>query len=217
MSFSWWIYGIGFLAQALFSARLLVQWIHSERMRRVMTPELFWELSLLASFLMFVYGWLHDDFAIVLGQSVSYFIYIRNMQLQGTWSRLSRTLRGFLLLFPLLVLGYGFNNGEIDSARFFHNPAIPNWLLVWGSAGQLLFTFRFVYQWLLSERARHSHLPVGFWLISLAGSSMILLYAIWRRDPVLFIGQIFGFVVYGRNLWLYFLAKGRRIPDENRI
>lgn len=203
MNSPWWVYGIGFLAQILFSARLLVQWIHSERMRRVMTPELFWELSLAASFLMFLYGWLRDDFAIMLGQTLGYFIYIRNMQLQRTWYRLPRTLRSFFLFFPILVLTYGYNNGEMDTLRLFHNPNIPLWLVIWGSLAQVLFTFRFVYQWLLSERIKESHLPLGFWLLSLVGASMILIYAVLRRDPVLFLGQSFGFVVYGRNIWLH--------------
>ncbi len=198
-----WIYAVGFAAQILFSARLLVQWIASERMRRVMTPELFWQLSLLASLLMFVYGWLRDDFAIMLGQGIGYFIYIRNMQMQGSWQRLRRSLRIFLLLFPLLVLFYAYHNGRIDTLRLFHNPEIPFWLLVWGSVAQILFTFRFVYQWLLSEHRGHSHLPLGFWILSLTGSSMILIYAIFRLDPVLFLGQLFGFVVYGRNIILH--------------
>ena len=203
----WWIYLIGFLAQILFSARLLVQWIHSEKMRRVMTPEIFWQLSLLASFLMFVYGWLRDDFAIMLGQSIGYFIYIRNMQLQKSWYRLSRGLRLFLIISPILVLFYGFNNGEMDTVRLFHNQNIPLWLLIWGSIAQILFTFRFVYQWIVSERAKHSHLPIGFWVISLIGSFMILIYAIFRLDPVLFLGQLFGFVVYIRNIYLYLNEK----------
>ena len=63
------IYSIGFLAQLLFSARLFVQWFLSERQKRVVTPSLFWQLSLLASFLFFVYGYLPQDFAKMLGQS----------------------------------------------------------------------------------------------------------------------------------------------------
>ena len=203
----WWVYLIGFLAQILFSARLLVQWIHSEKMRRVMTPEIFWQLSLLASFLMFVYGWLRDDFAIMLGQSIGYFIYIRNMQLQKSWYRLSKVLRLFFVIFPILVLFYGFNNGEMDTVRLFHNQNIPLWLLIWGSVAQILFTFRFVYQWIVSERAKHSHLPIEFWVISLIGSFMILIYAIFRLDPVLFFGQLFGFVVYIRNIYLFLNEK----------
>jgi lipid-A-disaccharide synthase-like uncharacterized protein len=75
LSYGLFVYIIGFSAQILFSARLLVQWIQSEKVKKVLTPELFWELSLMASFLLFIYGWLRDDFAIMLGQSITYFIY----------------------------------------------------------------------------------------------------------------------------------------------
>lgn len=70
------VFVIGFLAQALFSARILVQWIMSERARRVLSPTIFWVLSLLASCLLCFYGWLRDDFAIVIGQVIAYYIYI---------------------------------------------------------------------------------------------------------------------------------------------
>lgn len=196
------IYLVGFAAQVLFSARLLVQWFQSERLKKVMTPELFWELSLMASFLLFVYGWLRDDFAIMLGQSLTYFIYIRNMDLQGSWQRLHPAVRGFLMLFPLLVVLYSLNNNQFDVERLFDNKDIPFRLLVWGSLGQVVFTFRFVYQWIYSEYRKRSSLPLGFWLLSLLGSAMILSYAIVRRDPVLFLGQLFGFIVYVRNIML---------------
>ena len=74
----WIIYSIGFLAQLLFSSRLVVQWLTSEKQKRVITPTLFWTLSLVASFLLFIYGYLRNDFAIMLGQGLTYFIYIRN-------------------------------------------------------------------------------------------------------------------------------------------
>ncbi len=92
----WIVYSIGFLAQLLFSGRLLIQWIVSEKNKRVVTPSLFWKLSLLASFLLFVYGYLRDDFAIMLGQSLTYFIYIRNLQLQGEWQKSPKWFRIFL-------------------------------------------------------------------------------------------------------------------------
>ncbi|WP_456432333.1 lipid-A-disaccharide synthase N-terminal domain-containing protein [Nitratifractor sp.] len=209
-----WVFAVGFLAQGLFSARLLVQWIASERMKRVMTPELFWQLSLLASFLMFTYGWLRDDFAIMLGQSIGYFIYIRNMQLQHSWERLPRTVRAFILLFPAAVLYLGFHNGRLDLHRLFFNEAIPPWLLIWGSVAQVLFTLRFVYQWLLSERIKHSHLPLGFWILSLAGATMILVYAVLRRDPVLFFGHGMGFVVYARNIVLHHRQRRERVHGD---
>lgn len=196
------VYIIGFSAQLLFSARLLVQWIQSERVKKVLNPELFWKLSLTASFLLFVYGWLRDDFAIMLGQSLTYFIYIRNMQLQGTWKKLPRLLRIFLWIFPAIIVIYSYNNNQIDMHRLFRNENIPFWLVLWGSIGQVVFTFRFVYQWIYSESRKKSSLPMGFWILSLSGSLMILSYAVYRKDPVLFLGQSFGFVVYSRNIIL---------------
>ncbi len=76
---NWLIYTIGFVAQILFSSRLIIQWLSSEREKKVITPTLFWTLSLIASFLLFIYGYLRNDFAIMLGQALTYFIYIRNL------------------------------------------------------------------------------------------------------------------------------------------
>ncbi len=205
------IYLVGFAAQILFSARLLVQWIKSEKVKQVLTPELFWELSLAASLLMFLYGWLRDDFAIMLGQTITYFIYIRNIQLQNRWTKLPLFIRLFLLIFPVVAIYHGFNNGQIDTIRLFHNSEIPLWLLLWGSMAQVIFTFRFVYQWLYSEKIKDSRLPFGFWLLSLIGSSMILIYAVIRLDPVLFIGQMFGFFIYIRNI---ILGSKKKVENE---
>ena len=75
--------------------------------------------------------------------------------------------------------------------------------MVWGLASQFVFTFRFIFQWIYTEKRKESLLPIGFWLISFTGSMMVLSYAIIRKDPVLFVGQIFGFVVYTRNILLW--------------
>jgi lipid-A-disaccharide synthase-like uncharacterized protein len=198
----WLIYAIGFLAQTLFSGRLLMQWLVSEKHKKVLTPSLFWKLSLLASFLLFVYGWLRDDFAIMLGQTLTYFIYIRNLQLQGEWQKAPLALRWFLWLFPAMIVLYAYNNNVYDLNEFFKNDQISLHLVLWGSLAQIIFTLRFVYQWIHSEKNKESNLPKGFWVMSLVGSLMILTYAIFRRDPVLFIGHIFGIVVYIRNLMI---------------
>ena len=81
---------------------------------------------------------------------------------------------------------------------------VPFWLLLFGSAGQIIFTLRFVYQWVYSVRRHQSFLPVGFWIISLIGSGTIIAYGIFRHDPVLILGQSFGFVAYCRNLVIGF-------------
>ncbi|PCI08693.1 MAG: lauroyl acyltransferase [Flavobacteriaceae bacterium] len=198
----WIIYSIGFIAQILFSGRLLVQWALSEKAKRVITPSLFWQMSLLASFLLFAYGYLRNDFAIMLGQSLTYFIYIRNLQLQGNWQKMPKPVRIFILIFPILLIIYAFNNNKIDINNLFKNDAIPIWILIWGSIAQVIFTLRFVYQWIYSEKNKESILPFGFWLLSLIGSIMILTYAVIRKDPVLFTGHIFGSIVYIRNLTL---------------
>ncbi|MDX1830189.1 MAG: lipid-A-disaccharide synthase N-terminal domain-containing protein [Lutibacter sp.] len=199
---NWLIYSIGFFAQILFSGRLILQWILSEKSKKVLTPSIFWKLSLFASFLLFVYGYLRNDFAIMLGQALTYFIYIRNLQLQGEWQKAPKFLRIFLWIFPLLIVIYSFNNNTYDLVKLFKNKDIPFALLLWGSIAQVIFTLRFVYQWIYSEKNKESSLPFGFWLLSLIGSLMILVYAILRKDPVLFVGHIMGSIIYSRNIIL---------------
>ncbi|MGV8946009.1 MAG: lipid-A-disaccharide synthase N-terminal domain-containing protein [Lutibacter sp.] len=199
---NWIIYSVGFLAQLLFSGRLILQWILSEKSKKVLTPSLFWWLSLLASFLLFVYGYLREDFAIMLGQALTYFIYIRNLQLQGEWQKAPKIGRIFLWIFPILVVIYSYNNNSYDIDKLLRNEAIPVWLLIWGSIAQIIFTLRFVYQWFYSEKNKESLLPYGFWLLSLIGSIMILFYAIIRKDPVLLAGHLMGSAIYSRNIIL---------------
>lgn len=75
------------------------------------------------------------------------------------------------------------------------------WVLV-GLLGQLMFTGRFVIQWLASERAGRSVVPVAFWYFSLTGGLIVLAYGIHKLDPVIILGQMPGTVIYSRNLWL---------------
>ena len=197
------IYVLGFTAQILFSSRMIMQWILSEKQKKVLTPILFWELSLLASFLLFIYGYARDDFAIMLGQSLTYFIYIRNLQFQGQWSKLPFIIRFLIFVFPVIVVVYSFFNNEYDLQKLFQNEAIPLWLLILGIVAQIIFTLRFLYQWIYSEKQKKSSLPLGFWWLSLAGSSLILIYAILRKDGVLLIGHLFGALMYIRNIIIH--------------
>lgn len=71
-----------------------------------------------------------------------------------------------------------------------------------GFLGQALFTGRFVVQWLASERARKSVIPLLFWYFSIAGGATLFAYAIYREDPVFIVGQGAGLAIYLRNLWL---------------
>ncbi len=75
-----------------------------------------------------------------------------------------------------------------------------DWWVLLGLVAQSLFTMRFLVQWLASERAGHSIIPLAFWLFSIGGGLLLLVYALYRRDVVFIAGQAFGVFVYLRNL-----------------
>lgn len=85
--------------------------------------------------------------------------------------------------------------------------------VVLGFVAQAMFTMRFVVQWIASERARASVVPVAFWFFSIAGGVLLLAYALYRRDPVFIAGQAFGLVVYLRNVYFIILA-GRQVSSK---
>lgn len=208
------ILAIGFLAQIFFSARILVQWILSERAKRVLSPSVFWILSLAGSFLLCLYGWLRDDFSILLGQFISYYIYLWNLKEKGIWQKMYKVIQGVLLGVPVLALWGMLEDTSAFVHTFFQNEEIPLSWLLFGSAGQLLFTARFIYQWVYSYRRQESILPPGFWWLSLAGSSVILIYGGIRTDLVLIVGQSFGLLAYIRNLGIWY-DQLKSIRNEN--
>ena len=207
------IFSIGFLAQILFSARQVTQWLASEKAGRSLSPLLFWQLSILASFLLMVYGILRKDLVIILGQVITYGVYIRNLHYHGFWTKVPGPVRILALVFPGLAVYWLLTGETYNIHKLFNNEDISSTLMVWGIIGQGIFTFRFIYQWLYSEKHKQSILPMGFWLISISGSIMVLSYAIFRKDPVLFVGQLFGIVVYSRNI---ILALRQRRQDQSQ-
>lgn len=199
---SYIVFGIGLFAQLLFAARLLVQWIASERARKVLSPALFWQLSMAASFLLCVYGWLRNDFAIIAGQLICYYIYIWNLNSKGQWLIIPSVARFIFVMLPIAAITYFLFDWENTVEHLFRQEDIPVWLIAYGVMAQLTFTLRFIFQWWHSRRAGESVLPPAFWIISLTGSAMIISYAIIRRDPVLILGQAGGFIVYVRNIMI---------------
>ncbi|MDR0983133.1 MAG: lipid-A-disaccharide synthase N-terminal domain-containing protein [Culturomica sp.] len=195
-----WIYGIGFIAQGLFSARTFIQWILSEKAKRVITPTIYWQLSLLASFLFFIYGWLRDDFSIILGQLISYYVYIWNLNTKGHWKKLHTILRVIFMITPPIAITLFFIEDKSVISELFNEMSFS--LLLFGSIAQVIFTLRFVYQWWYSREIDESVLPLGFFVMSIIGSSMISIYGFIRLDPVLILGQGVGVVVYARNIYL---------------
>ncbi len=88
---------------------------------------------------------------------------------------------------------------------------IDFWVIV-GFVGQALFTARFIVQWLASEKAEKSVIPLAFWFFSIGGALLLLIYALYRRDPVFIVGQGLGIFIYARNLVL--IAREKRSRSE---
>ena len=208
MNRSWYIYALGFVAQGLFSARILVQWLMSEKRKEVVNPTIFWVLSLVASIVYFVYAYLRNDFSIMLGLFISYFIYIWNMGMKGVWKKLPDAARittvSLLVALPFVAVSVLFlrdPSAAVDT--LFKNELIPGWMIVMGTVGQLVFTVRFIYQFLYSRKRNESLLPVGFWIIGIVGATILVTYGALRHDWVLLVGQAFGWVTYVRNLMIW--------------
>jgi lipid-A-disaccharide synthase-like uncharacterized protein len=94
-----------------------------------------------------------------------------------------------------------FSNGLID---YFYDVFVTRFdmWLAFGVVAQLLFTARFVVQWIASERAGQSVIPVAFWILSIVGGGMTLVYGLVRREPIIIMGQILAVAIYVRNLVL---------------
>ena len=91
-----------------------------------------------------------------------------------------------------------------------------SWWDVFGFFGQIVFAGRFVLQWIVSEIKGRSVVPVQFWMLSLAGTSILLIYAIHLRDPVFIVGQAMGSFIYIRNLMLIHKEKTEEVNGEQR-
>jgi lipid-A-disaccharide synthase-like uncharacterized protein len=93
---------------------------------------------------------------------------------------------------------------------YLHDVFVTNldWWVILGLIAQGLFTMRFVVQWIASERAGHSVIPMAFWFLSIGGGLLLLVYSLYRKDAVFIAGQAFGVFVYLRNL--YFVLRDHR-------
>lgn len=92
--------------------------------------------------------------------------------------------------------------------------SVENWniFLIIGFIGQGLFSMRFIIQWLASEKAKKSVIPFSFWIFSLSGSIFLLIYAIYKKDPVFILGQAPNVLIYSRNIYL--IKKIEELKDK---
>lgn len=91
------------------------------------------------------------------------------------------------------------------------NTWINGWVL-FGFFGQFVFAMRFIIQWIVSEKKKESIVPLSFWYLSICGGVILLIYAIYKNDPVFMLGQATGLIVYARNLML--ITKKKNLNQE---
>ena len=88
--------------------------------------------------------------------------------------------------------------------------------LAFGLVAQLLFAARFLVQWIASERAGKSVVPMAFWFFSIGGGLMTLIYGIVKREPVIILGQLLANIIYIRNVMLIWKNRGSQSQTLDR-
>jgi lipid-A-disaccharide synthase-like uncharacterized protein len=209
---------VGWAGQAVFTWRVVHQWVASERAKRSVLPRSYWVWSLLGSALLLVYGAYRRDPVFVLGSLVNGSIYARNlwMSRDGAPARAARRpvvwpiLAGLVLFAVVVVEALGPDHGLVR----FDRPVLS---LAAGFVGQALWSGRFVVQWIVSERRGESVLPPVFFWMGVLGSVVLFLYAAIRPDPDWVYMAAFALnpIPYARNLVLIHRRRDERgTPPE---
>lgn len=193
---------VGLLSQLCYGLRQLVQWVMTERLKRVVSPTGYWAFSLAGCCFMLWYGWLREDIVILIGQMLSFYVYVLNLDYKGAWRLMPRVIRIAFYCVPVIALIATAINAPQLVNRFVHNPDIPLGLMIYGTCAQLVFLSRYAYQVVYSVKRHESCLPPIFWLISIIGSSLTLIYGFIRRDPILMLGQSISIIIFSRNLYV---------------
>ena len=208
MTSQFWLV-VGFIGQALFSARFVIQWLATEKNRKSVVPLAFWYFSIAGSLTLLAYALFRKDPVFVLGQMFGVFIYLRNLYFIKP--EVVKKLIAAISLVVVAILSYLFSSGyvspeQIKELRSNNTTKDTIWQVI-GFIGQIMFSMRFILQWLASEKQKQSVMPVSFWYFSMFGSVILLSYAIYQKDPVFILGQSFGMIVYLRNLFFIFKSK----------
>lgn len=208
-----WVYLLGLAGMGIYGTRIVVQWYMSEKSRRIESPGIYWIMSSIGAVILYIYGWLRKDFSIIFGESLSYYIYMWNISTMGLYKKVPKVIIIIQALFPVAIIALIAKDMPSFVETFLTNEAVPPSLLTLGILGQFTYEIRSVYQLVYSIRRKESVLPLGYWMLAVAGSLMIIAYGIIRHDWVLVIGQ-FAIVFSVRNIMLYFISK-REHRDED--
>lgn len=208
-----WLYPLGFLASIAFTSRFLLQWIASEMKGESHVIKSFWVLSIAGNLMLFTHGWIQLQIHVCLIQGCQALLAWRNLDLmRGEEAR--ATQKGVIIALcavcAAVILSFALQIGS-ESFEWFRSPVTP-WYhakkklgIVWhivGTLGMVLFSSRFFVQWWHAEKQRASLLNRQFWILSLLGAVLMIVYFAKMRDFVNLIGPCFGLIPYFRNLML---------------
>jgi lipid-A-disaccharide synthase len=200
------LYPFGFLTQVAFGLRFLVQWMATEKAKKMITPKLFWHLSIAGNLLLLLHSLVQLHFPMSLAQSQNLVLSWRNLNLQGT--------KKAAFWFVVLMLAIAASS---TVAFFACNSANTSWIATPGSAtissavhlfgiiGIFCFGLRFWVQWWQAEGKQEGQLTESFWWISLSGALICTTYFFITKDWVNFIGPVLSLLPYSRNL--YFIKR----------
>lgn len=201
-----WVYLLGLMGMCIYGVRIVVQWYISEKSHRIESPGIYWIMSSIGAVILYIYGWLRKDFSIIFGESLSYYIYMWNISVMGLYKKVPKVIIIIQALFPVVIIALIAQDLPTFVDTFLKNEAVPRDLLWFGIMGQFIYEVRSVYQLIYSMRKKESVLPLGYWLMAVVGSLMIIAYGLIRHDWVLVAGQ-FAIVFSVRNIMLYFISK----------
>ncbi len=193
---TWQILGWG--GNVCFFARMLLQWLRSEKHGRSVVPRGFWLLSLAGALLVGSYAVHRHNWILTTGFAVTSLLYLRNLWLQGGRRPMPTAVVTLFALAAAAVLVWA---GAKKS-----NENLPRFMTALAAFGQAIWSTRFVLQWWQSERAGQSRLSMLFWWWSLTGNTILLAYALALGDPVFIAGFLLGPLVQIRNLILHLRA-----------
>lgn len=194
---------LGWVGNACFFSRFLVQWALSERARRSLTPAVFWRLSLVGTACLGLYSAQQGKYVLVVGYVLNGSIYARNLWMQrraGVRTLTTATAAAIALAAVCGLVAGALLNLDADP------EASAAWIAC-AAVGQAVWSSRFVVQWWHTERAGESHFPPAFWWLSLAGNALLLAYAVHLGDPIFIAGFVPGPLVQVRNLMLQSRAR----------
>lgn len=204
------LYPLGFIAQLAFGLRFLVQWVASEKAQKMVTPKLFWHLSIAGNLLLFIHSLIQLHFPMSLAQGQNLVLSWRNLNLLGPESKKQTFWFVVLLLVAVSALTVVFFALHTYNTSWIATPgtlAISSWIHIFGIVGICSFAVRFWVQWWQAEHQNTGSLTESFWWISLVGALICSIYFFIIRDWVNLIGPILSLVPYSRNLYFVKRAK----------